>query len=148
MISFTDKEQAELLLKILKASYLSTTPSVKDMIEQAEDEIAYFVRKEIPPLTDEETALIKSKLLNAVVNGKPWDLSDGHPEDWFNINDKGQCCWNWRNSTYPAILIAKELGLMDQVNNTRGSPLHKITEAVKRHASVKPIKQRATKRNT
>ena len=141
MISFKSKEQANLVLAILEAY---DDHILDGVIDQINNDVADFKRKELPPITKDEQALLKSELLRYVTTGKPKDLIKNHNDDWFIVNKRNQVCWNFRNCEHPIHQVADKLGLLDRVIYcTVGNVLYNITQAVKRHPSVKAIKQRA-----
>ena len=81
---------------------------------ELEDEQEKEEQKSKGPLSKEQTDLIFNTLLDYVVTKKPSDLSKNHDGDWFSLNERGQTCWNWRNSEHPLLLIAENLGLSDE----------------------------------
>lgn len=142
-----NEAQTLLLKELLENRYLIVdevgSGDAGDLLEQIESELRFIERKKIPALTTEQIADIQARLLDVVVNDKPKSLMEGHGEDWFFVNGRGHTVWNFRNATRPALEVVREMGLLEASQNSDGNPLYDITQAVKRHRLVKPIKARA-----
>jgi len=142
-----NEAEALLLKELLDNRHLVVdnidSPEARELMKQVVSELEDIERKKIAPLTVVQREAIQARLLEIVTTEKPKFLMDGHDEDWFFINGRGQKVWNFRNATQPALEVVRELGWMDQYLNTEDHVLHNITNAVKRHRLVKPIKARA-----
>ena len=89
-----NEAEALLLKELLDNRHLVVdnidSPEARELMKQVVSELEDIERKKIAPLTVVQREAIQARLLEIVTTEKPKFLMDGHDEDWFFINGRGQ----------------------------------------------------------
>ena len=89
---------------------------------------------------------IADELESAILNQRPKDIIESpscvdDEHEWFIVSDD-QVVWNWRNRVYPAWLVAKKLGVLEEYLELEWHDRTKIVDRVLSRKTIREFKKK------